>query len=223
MEVLQKVTIYDLLGYTVPGTILVGVIEMCFFYSQLFGDEYKNYAGYICGATILLGYVAGMFIAELTNVFLERRCIKKLFENKEELNNIGYATILKALEKAGVMEQTSSFAPENQVVQINQEEQVKKYYRYMYADIQADSKYSRIHNYASSELVCKNSSFVFLISTILILGSQCESLEMGEGIGILIVGIAGTTLLFRRYLKQRDQKNAYTLDWFVQKHLGDIN
>ena len=215
MEVLQKITIYDLLGYTVPGTILVGVIEMCFFYSQLFGGEHKNYMGYICGVTILLGYVVGMVIAELTNVFLEHKCVKKRFENKEELTNIGYTTILKALEKAGIMDQTSG------LLSGNQEEQIKKYYRYMYADIQSDSKYSRIHNYASSELVCKNSSFVFLISTLLILVSQYGNLKIAESVAILIVGITGAALLFRRYLKQRDQKNAYTLDWFVQKHLGD--
>ena len=54
MEVLQKITIYDLLGYTVPGTIMVGVLEVCFFSSWLFDEKYL---GYICGATILLGYV----------------------------------------------------------------------------------------------------------------------------------------------------------------------
>lgn len=62
MEVLQKITIYDLLGYTVPGTIMVGVLEVCFFSSWLFDEKYL---GYICGATILLGYVLGMMIAEM--------------------------------------------------------------------------------------------------------------------------------------------------------------
>ena len=43
MEVLQKITIYDLLGYTVPGTIMVGVLEVCFFSSWLFDEKYLGY------------------------------------------------------------------------------------------------------------------------------------------------------------------------------------
>ena len=65
MEVLQKITIYDLLGYTVPGTIMVGVLEACFFSSWLFDEKYENYLVSICEATILLGYVLGMMIAEM--------------------------------------------------------------------------------------------------------------------------------------------------------------
>ena len=65
MEVLQKITIYDLLGYTVPGTIMVGVLEACFFSLWLFDEKYENYLVSICEATILLGYVLGMMIAEM--------------------------------------------------------------------------------------------------------------------------------------------------------------
>ena len=49
----------------VLGTIMVGVLEACFFSSWLFDEKYENYLVSICEATILLGYVLGMMIAEM--------------------------------------------------------------------------------------------------------------------------------------------------------------
>ena len=106
MEVLQKITIYDLLGYTVPGTIMVGVLEVCFFSSWLFDEKYL---GYICGATILLGYVLGMVIAEITSLIYEKVWKKVLAKinrpcQEGELNNLGKEVVTKALIQAGIIE-----------------------------------------------------------------------------------------------------------------------
>ncbi len=220
MEVLQKITIYDLLGYTVPGTIMVGVLEVCFFSSWLFDEEYENYLGYICGVTILLGYVLGMVIAEITSLIYEKVWKKVLAKinrpcQEGELNNLGKEVVTKALIQAGIIENGTELSPSD----------IEKYYSYMYADIQSDPKYARVHNYASSELVCKNTAFVLLISSILcifrknVLDSKNEN-AIAIAV-IVVVGILGGFILFLRYLKQKNRKNTYTLDWFVQKHIGN--
>ena len=217
MEVLQKITIYDLLGYTVPGTIMVGVLEVCFFSSWLFDEKYL---GYICGATILLGYVLGMVIAEITSLIYEKVWKKVLAKinrpcQEGELNNLGKEVVTKALIQAGIIENGTELSLSD----------IEKYYSYMYADIQSDPKYARVHNYASSELVCKNTAFVLLISSILcifrknVLDSENET-AIAIAV-IVVVGSLGGFILFLRYLKQKNRKNTYTLDWFVQKHIGN--
>lgn len=81
----------------------------------------------------------------------------------------------------------------------------------MYADIQADSRYSRVHNYASSGLVCSNLSLVVAISSVLL---SIYRPELLNGIGLV-----SSVLLYIRGIKQRNRKLDYTLDWFIQKNI----
>lgn len=215
MEVLQKITIYDLLGYTVPGSILIGIMEICFYEPgvKTILNTYGKQLGYICAVTILLGYVMGMVLAELGKiVFCPINCIVDQQRNKDGHNEavrIGIDEIKKALIKSGLDEKQFQ-------VNLNEKELVKKYSGYMFADLQTDSKYSRIHNYASSELVCGNMTLTLLVAGILLYIHKTCWIDVEKG----VMYIAAIILLAARYELQRTRKEDYVVDWFVQKYNG---
>lgn len=212
MEVLQKITIYDLLGYTVPGSILVAVMEICFCEQkiELMLSTYEKQFGYICAITILLGYVMGMALAQLGKAifgsyhFIANKCKKK---KKSEAECIGKEKIRKALIKSGLdKKQLQNETDVNKLV--------KTYSGYMFADLQTDSKYSRIHNYASSELVCGNLTLALFIAGILLCIHKTSWIDLEK-----VVIYIGVTILFAtRYELQKKRKEDYMVDWFVQKY-----
>lgn len=205
MEVLQKITLYDLLGYTVPGTIFIMVLGICLYDGNVDMKKYTDYAGYICAGVILLGYALGMVISEVTDIMY--RIIRKLFSvsRKDEIELLGYSNVAHALKNAGAVEAENT---------IGSVEDVRTYYDFMYAAVQSDPQYSRIHNYASSQLVCKNMAFVVFLSSILL--RQFRPDIMGNG-GV-VLGIIMTLLFVKRYNKQRNKKADYAVAWFVQKY-----
>lgn len=218
MEVLQKITVYDLLGYTVPGTIMVCVIQICFCTDKVSFEIIEQHLGYYFAIIIVLGYVMGMILSEVSNILygiinLFPKLMKKINTNinkflgeKEELCTVGCELVTKALIDAGVVKNN----------QILSEKEVKNYYGFMYADIQSDSRYSRIHDYASSELVCKNLAIVIAVSAILLYKCKLELVQLNT-VG-LVFFLVGAVLLYIRGIKQMNRKLDYTLDWFIQKH-----
>lgn len=217
MEVLQKITVYDLLGYTVPGSVLIAVIQICFHDGIVDLSKYGKHLGYYVAVIILLGYITGLILSEVSSIlnaiiiFLLKPFkkgldkFKKIIFDEEELSTIGCKKATEALVAAGIIKKGTKLS----------KKKVKKYYGYMYADIQADSRYSRVHNYASSELVCSNLSLVVAISSVLLSISRPELLN---GIG-LVIGLVSSVLLYIRSIKQRNRKLDYTLDWFIQKNI----
>lgn len=246
MEVLQKITVYDLLGYTVPGTIMVYVIQICFYRNRINIDKLGQNLGYYFAVIILLGYVTGMILSEISNVLCgiknlilyfgrklsariknksfetENICFKllelmdKLMRNisqirnifsgeQKELSTIGCDKTVEALIAAGIVQKGT----------ILSEDEIEKYIGYMFADIQSDASYSRVHNYASSELVCKNLAIVVALSSVLLFRYRPTLLINRGGIGI---GLLSALLLYCRGIRQKNRKLDYTLDWFIQKH-----
>lgn len=240
MEVLQKITIYDLLGYTVPGTILVGIMEICFVLPRLSMQDCEKYIGYICAVTILMGYVTGIAISELAGMIFSiirklaeiafpkvktwiekfplavQMLVKKIFlkiRKSSEIENIEAAIVTTALINAKIIQGSP---------QPLTAKDIKKYYGYMYACVQTDANYSRIHNYASSELVCKNLAIVFLISTILLCKFRASMIfRLGLTTGrVMLIGLVGAIFCAKRGLKQESRKDDYMIDWFVQKYIS---
>ena len=163
MDIIQKITIYDILGYVFPGSILV-VAVLYRFASGLLFSNMDN--GYFIALILIIGYAIGMVISEIAKIIeyvvngdpqykidVENR------DNRDEIDNIGVEKVVQALRNAGLIEKNKCNLSK---------EEIKKYFTYMYADIQTDDKYCRIHNYASSELVCKNMATTFLISTLIL-------------------------------------------------------
>lgn len=203
VEVLQKITLYDLLGYAVPGTILVGVIGVSFLSGEPDLEKYADYAGYICAAGILIGYVLGIAISEVTDIICKVLKKGKYFK-KNDINIPDYTIIAENLEKAGAIRDKNS---------INSMDEATFYSGYMYNDIQVEAKYSRIHNYASAELICKNMAFVSFVSAI-ILGICSSDMK----VCIILIGWGLSALFLRRWKRNLFRKEAYAIHWFVQKH-----
>ncbi len=206
MEVIQKITIYDILGYTFPGVILIVALIARYQY-KLCELDLEN--GYIIAFIVILGYVVGMVISQLAKLPVYLIAISQDEETDklaDEIDRIGNYAITRALKNAGAID--------NDNVILSKKEIVKRYFKFMFADIQADTYYSRIHNYASSELVCKNMAVTCFISTFLTYNVQTIIREELW----LLFGIISSILLLRRYMMNKDRKESYTIDWFVQKY-----
>ena len=212
MDIIQKITIYDILGYVFPGSILV-VAVLYRFASGLLFSNMDN--GYFIALILIIGYAIGMVISEIAKIIEyvdpQYKIDVENSDNRDEIDNIGVEKVVQALRNAGLIEKNKCNLSK---------EEIKKYFTYMYADIQTDDKYCRIHNYASSELVCKNMATTFLISTLILtfnnnLNFKPEILWIGSSISIVT--------LLKRYRMNKERKYTYTIDWFVQKYINIDN
>lgn len=205
-NIIEKITLYDLLGYTIPGTILLSVCGYVYLVSigqeVSFFVRYRNYTGYLMAALIILGYVIGIAMSEITYCVAEKIKNDKWFNSKNKIEKIGYTTIAKALKRAGMIQDENV---------ISNFETLENYIKYMYGIIQVDSKYARLHNYASSELICRNMSFVAFTCGIAIyfVVRECT---------VIICGIILTGAYMCRWRKQYWAKKFYTVSWFVEKY-----
>lgn len=203
-SVIEKITLYDLLGYTVPGTILVSA-AVYLFYLRDHGEEaaaYAQFSGYLFTALVFLGYLAGIAVAEIFAVIssLFRKC--GWFQKGNGIADIGFDGITKALIHAGVLARGSS---------VSSADQVMKHMGYMYGTVQADPKYARLHNYASSELVSGNMSMVSAV---------CAGMYVyiTRDWRILVFGLLLAGIFLMNYHKMYWRKHFYVICWFVEKN-----
>lgn len=215
MDIIQKITIYDILGYVFPGSILV-VAVLYRFASGLLFSNMDN--GYFIALILIIGYAIGMVISEIAKIIEyvvngdpQYKIDVDNRDNRDEIDNIGVEKVVQALRNAGLIEKNKCNLSK---------EEIKKYFTYMYADIQTDDKYCRIHNYASSELVCKNMATTFLISTLILtfnnnLNFKPEILWIASSISIVT--------LLKRYRMNKERKYTYTIDWFVGKYINKVD
>ena len=80
----------------------------------------------------------------------------------------------------------------------------------MYSEIQADSQYSRLHNYASAELLYKN----MVVVSVLAMGIGVGQQNMTE----IIIGAVSVVLFARRWIRFAERSRGYAICWFVQKY-----
>ena len=133
---IEKITLYDLLGYALPVSILLGMISFNAMMIQgnmkSLYDMYKDAVGYFFIVLLILGYVAGMLMAEITDR------IKNLFSESLRADmsqylrdhRVNYSQVGQALMNAGYVEKKE---------EIQSAEDVLKYLSGMYGDIQSDA------------------------------------------------------------------------------------
>lgn len=203
MELLQKLTLYDLFGYTLPGVLTL----------MLYGWDGTSYwmdditLGSLA-LLIVLGYVIGVMIAEFAE-FIEGLLHKKISDNAVakywrgicSTYGISAKKVNDALKQAKVTEDD-----QNECVDML----VKKYITYMYSEIQADPQYSRLHNYASAELLYKNMAVVAVYAIVLGIVQQ----QISE----IVIGVIGAVLFVRRRIRFSERSRGYAICWFVQKY-----
>lgn len=206
MELLQKLTLYDLLGYAVPGSVLLAVLRPSEIQNLLKG-------GVINAAIfIVLAFIAGIMISEITYWFkrvIDKCTGKRQWEAISRKTALTREKIEHALVNAHVIDYGDGVANANDD-EPDDFKYVRKYFSVMYADIQSDSNYSRIHNYASAFLLCKNMIIAALACTIYGV-YNCLYIE-------IVVGIVGLLCFVSRSYRFNKKMITYTLCWFLEKY-----
>lgn len=226
---IEKITLYDLLGYTVPGSIFLGMIG--FTYAMIKGNmqsiycTYKDSLGYFFTVLLILGYVTGMLISEITEILLGISRDSISFELKQDLKDkkLNERQVEQALKTAGYMKQGDQIRSLDDVIQ---------YFSSMYGDIQSDAKYSRLHNYASSKLIYKNLAFVSfcgsIMAFVLYLAKHSGELFFPDRdmlyVTVAVAVSVAAGCLFRRRWKRINLKiQFYTAVWFIEKYTSKEN
>lgn len=192
MELLEKITLYDILGYTLPGGIVIYILNDYSLRSDL------STFGIIAFFTMsfLLGMLISQIIGWLTKWILNCKKVK-LYMWKEvglEVSNVS-----NALLRAGIIEKA-----------IEDSESVWKHYVNIYSDIQVDKEYSRIHNYASAALLCKN---MILVSTICAWKFGIENLVVQ-----CLISIGAIFIFVSRWYLLKKRELCYVINWYVLKY-----
>lgn len=194
MELLQKLTLYDLLGYTVPGSVLLILWKQ--------EDMQQLLSASVGGVALLVvvGFLAGIMISEIMS-WIEKLLGKMLA--KIQWTKICKKYVLKDDQIRNALRNASIISDDTG------EDTVTPYLQYctaMYADIQADSRYSRIHNYASAALLYRNMFFVAVIC--IIAGS--DTTQYAGIVGVLCFGL--------RWWRFNGKKIGYAVRWFIEKY-----
>lgn len=211
MELLQKITLYDLFGYALPGCVLLYIWK----WSDVFA------VGSVPAFTIIifagLGYLVGLLISEISEIFTglwkKSKKAKAAIEKKME---IAPETIGKSLASAGVLRVEQNAANANARASAHAEDDYSllwNYFTNMYADIQTDKNCSRLHNYASAELLYKNMACVSAISVGIFLWEQQRM--------AMFLGAVATVLFLNRWYRFAQKKVLYTVYWYVARYLSE--
>lgn len=201
-SILERITLYDILGYFVPGSLVMLAVCGMFLSSsdQRGAALYQNYEKLFVYGFILTSYICGILLSETGRKILDRWAGDTEFSVPDE-------SIKRALEKSGAV----TFRNEEKI-------NTTDYFRQMYNDIQSDSAYKRLHNYASAEVLYKNLSLAMLISA----GILCcyfPKCFWGKGV-VLAAGIAGMKIAWGRARRFSRKKRDYTVCCYVGKYLG---
>lgn len=204
---IEKITLYDLLAYTLPGSILL-VVVLSKWEKEIFDIliKYKDYKGCLVLLFIAIGYICGIMVSELSRWLniMYTFIAKKVLHIKKPCN-LEEKMIAKALVNAQLVEDASTIT--------DPVSEVEKYYSYMYGDIQTDNNYMRIHNYASAGSMYKNMALVSVASTIFLIKYYgCHK-------QIIMVGIICFLIFTIRWIRFDKKVRTYTLNWFIKKHI----
>lgn len=199
MELLQKLTFYDLLGYTLPGTVLLELLQW-----NIQGGRLR-----LCYSTshwvflIAFGYLTGIIISELAERAIRRgkRICRKLFDMP--------VLIERTCDECGItLEQLAHKLKSNDMLtkDVTEFKELNSYMGWIYALVQCDPQ-SRIHNYSTAALLYKNMVPVSL--TALVCGFWIRSIPE------VIAASLGVIAFSMRYSKFSRKKNGYALYWFM--------
>lgn len=200
MELLQKFTLYDLLGYALPGSVAMGICmwdgtEQCIAKA---GEQ--SVAFWVIW--LVVGYLLGLLLSEVADLLLptdskENNYMEKICRDY----CIDAERLGKALQEAKILKENSD---------IKGFDKLAVYESQIYSEIQIDTKYSRLHNYASAELLYKN----MIVVSILCLSCGWARMLVPE----IVLGVVGCWLFTRRFDKFCERRIGYMLCWFLDKY-----
>ena len=197
-DILERLTLYDLFGYAFPGSILVLTAIFCHGNFGLW-EKYKDLLPYITLAAGVLSYLCGLFLSELSAEIYMRFKDKILKEEFEAWSD----------ERAAIAAAIAKHRNDSAPLVISDEKCWEKCMKYMYSAVQISPDTKRIHNYASTEVMCRNLSCTCLISGII--------LTVRFGLYMMPAAALLAVLMEIRARRFGKKKRDYTVYWFLQK------
>lgn len=208
--VLEKITLYDILGYLLPGSVLM--ILMSYGAEQAgvsidpgwWGDS----EGFGYFVFFLMSYLVGIVLSEImTWVWKACELLPKFWKKGKEDTDIWNEEIEEALVKSGVMCRSVKLAKGMKKETLN-----KEYSRYMYGCIQGIDKYKRVHNYASAQVLYKNVAGA-LFAGVVFIWCFCGVKNLWPSVVCIIMGL----VFVERSIRFKKKKCKYTVTWFLEE------
>ena len=224
-SLLEKITLYDILGYLFPGSVLVMMILVSYrewMLETLY--EFRDNAGILYFAFIITSYLVGIAASEAAGVvikimeFINKKAsliiqnmrskerVKDKSVEKQEKNNFWEDQMISALKKSGVRDDESKIRDN-----INKKF-TKQYMSYMYGILQSDPDYKRIHNYNSAYVMYKN------MAIILVVGTAIMYLNHAANNYVYISCFIIWTLFVVRCFRFSEKTRKYTIVWFSDRY-----
>lgn len=204
--VLEKITLYDILGYFVPGSLLVVICLLGADPKDLIShlEQWADYKGGLYFVFFLISYLAGIVLSEVM-AWAWKPLIALVGKENKIPKEITSEQILAALKKSGVCDEEDS-------IKTKMEEDFMGYYfPYMYGIIQKSDSYKRIHNYASAYVLYKNVAGALILGACTMLRNDVSNKWIGTVCIIMsiVFGVRG--------VRFQEKRNRYAIIWFVEK------
>lgn len=216
-SIFEKITLYDILGYLLPGGIFTLLSSSHPLYHAWLNNRelFESGSGYIILCLLLISYVIGVALSELAHILVRAR-------NKDN-EKIQKFLSRRNLDPASLINQSGIVAG-----RIDSETPLDDCFSIMYADIQTDPAYKRIHNYASAEVMSKNMFMALLTGGCFWIFERAYDRgyqgwpPFFEVVLILVIVIL-TALFWKRWKRFCEKKLRYTFLWFEEKVSGREN
>ena len=229
--VVEKVTLYDLLGYAFPGFFMLFILLIDFF--NVIPDAtinlVKDHSGIFVVALIVLSHIVGVLLSETgKKMNILKRAIQRIPVLKEKSSNSESVSRNKkaiyferALESVNKEDLKFALSKSGSSYDINDEHTAD----YIYSVIQVNPEFSRIHTYASAEVMSRNIATACLIGGFLALilcvfrslkwfdnGYRCQFQLLA-----MIVLFLCSWLMYQRSITFGEKKMLYATNWFIFK------
>lgn len=210
----EKITLYDILGYMLPGGFFIILLLIPLEIKELeAGIELMGKTGTLfVVAVLIIAYVCGIVLSEMARWMfgLWMKIWKKVTGEAAGLSGkVEKEKIILALKESKLVKE------DNLLPTLDEKEIKKKYYRVMNAAVQIDGKYKRIHNYASAVVLYKNLACA-VIASLAVRYVIWHKAWIWYDIGCVGVAIC----FFVRLVRFEQKVQEYTEVFFVDKYLG---
>ena len=223
-SILEKITLYDILGYLLSGCFLEIIICLEYILEKWISTDgmlmqqkeaLEQFNSFFIVAFIVGGYCLGVILSEGSMLIN-----KKLgYENKIEYDNraITDEILKKAILNTGLVEKQEL---ERRLLAKGTKDSQKIYGNLMYALLQHDEKYKRIHNYGSGKLMYRNLCGAMVVGGIYIIYRIFRMKWFHIWVIVCgIIYILGIRVLHSRYKKYCAKSQEYVRVWFAEKYL----